>query len=74
MILATAHHDNDPENNQLRNLRGLCQRCHMIHDRTTIRRSGAGSRGLVMQEIGLGSILALTSRVMDLGLMPEHHP
>ena len=33
VILATAHLDNDPENNRLRNLRSLCQRCHMIHDR-----------------------------------------
>jgi hypothetical protein len=33
VILATAHLDNDPANNRLRNLRSLCQRCHMIHDR-----------------------------------------
>jgi hypothetical protein len=33
VILATAHLDNDPVNNRLRNLRSLCQRCHMIHDR-----------------------------------------
>jgi hypothetical protein len=31
--LATAHLDHDPGNNRLRNLRALCQRCHMLHDR-----------------------------------------
>ena len=34
VILAAAHLDHDPGNNRLRNLRSLCQRCHMIHDRT----------------------------------------
>jgi hypothetical protein len=24
----------DPTNNRLENLRALCQRCHMLHDRT----------------------------------------
>jgi len=33
VVLATAHLDHDPTNNRLRNLRSLCQRCHMIHDR-----------------------------------------
>jgi hypothetical protein len=28
-----AHLDHDPRNNRLRNLKSLCQRCHMIHDR-----------------------------------------
>lgn len=32
VILAAAHLDHDPRNNRLRNLRGLCQRCHQIHD------------------------------------------
>jgi hypothetical protein len=32
-VLAAAHLDHDPRNNRLRNLRSLCQRCHMIHDR-----------------------------------------
>ncbi len=32
VILAAAHLDNDPANNRLRNLRSLCQRCHMIQD------------------------------------------
>lgn len=32
--LATAHLDHDPGNNRMRNLRALCQRCHMLHDRS----------------------------------------
>ena len=33
VILAAAHLDHDPGNNRLRNLKSLCQRCHLIHDR-----------------------------------------
>ena len=33
VVLAAAHLDNDPANNRLSNLRSLCQRCHMLHDR-----------------------------------------
>ena len=33
VILAAAHLDHDPRNNRLRNLKSLCQRCHLIHDR-----------------------------------------
>ena len=33
VALATAHLDHDPTNNHPRNLKALCQRCHMIHDR-----------------------------------------
>jgi len=33
VILAAAHLDHDPSNNRWRNLKSLCQRCHMIHDR-----------------------------------------
>ena len=32
-MLAAAHLDSDPTNNRLKNLRALCQRCHMLHDR-----------------------------------------
>ena len=34
VILAAAHLDHDPGNNRQRNLKSLCQRCHMMHDRT----------------------------------------
>ena len=33
VVLAAAHLDSNPANNRLRNLRCLCQRCHMLHDR-----------------------------------------
>ena len=33
VVLAAAHLDHDPGNNRLRNLKALCQRCHMLHDR-----------------------------------------
>ena len=33
VYLATAHLDNNPGHNDGRNLRALCQRCHIIHDR-----------------------------------------
>ncbi len=33
IVLAAAHLDHDPSNNRLLNLKSLCQRCHMIHDR-----------------------------------------
>ena len=31
VVLATAHLDHDPTNNRPKNLKALCQRCHMIH-------------------------------------------
>jgi hypothetical protein len=33
VVLAAAHLDHNPSYNRLRNLRSLCQRCHMLHDR-----------------------------------------
>jgi hypothetical protein len=33
VVLAAAHLDSDPTNNRMKNLRALCQRCHMLHDR-----------------------------------------
>ena len=49
VVLAAAHLDSDRTNNRLANLRCLCQRCHMLHDRPhhlaqrwiTYRRRGA---------------------------------
>jgi hypothetical protein len=38
VYLATAHLDHDPTNNRSRNLKALCQRCHMLHDREEHRR------------------------------------
>jgi hypothetical protein len=34
VVLAAAHLDSDPTNNRLTNLRALCQRCHLLHDRS----------------------------------------
>lgn len=33
VVLAAAHLDHDPSNNDLSNLKCLCQRCHVIHDK-----------------------------------------
>jgi hypothetical protein len=33
VVLAAAHLDHDPAHNHSRNLKSLCQRCHMLHDR-----------------------------------------
>ena len=33
VVLAAAHLDHNPADNRLRNLRSLCQRCHLINDR-----------------------------------------
>lgn len=32
VVLTIAHMDHNPENNQLSNLRALCQRCHLTWD------------------------------------------
>jgi len=32
VVLAAAHLDHDPGNNRPRNVRALCQRCHLLHD------------------------------------------
>ena len=32
-VLAAAHVDHDPGNNHPGNLKALCQRCHLLHDR-----------------------------------------
>ena len=33
VVLATVHLDQDPTNNRARNLKALCQRCHLLHVR-----------------------------------------
>ena len=33
VVLATAHLDHDPFNNEASNLAALCQRCHILHDK-----------------------------------------
>ena len=38
VVLASAHLDHDPSNNDPGNLAALCQRCHLAHDRPEHRR------------------------------------
>lgn len=38
VVLATAHLNYDPQDNRVRNLAALCQRCHLAHDRPEHRR------------------------------------
>jgi hypothetical protein len=66
VVLAAAHLDNDPTTNRLANLRGLCQRCHMLHDRpfhlaqrwlTYRRRWAIGD--LFMGRYGIQTLLAV---------------
>eukprot|EP01037_Dinobryon_pediforme_P017091 gene17091-17281_t len=38
VVLATAHLDHDPTNNRQKNLKALCQRCHILHDQLEHRR------------------------------------
>jgi hypothetical protein len=33
VVLACAHLDHDPGNNEMSNLKAFCQRCHMLHDK-----------------------------------------
>ena len=33
VVLATAHHSHDPSDDRPANLRALCQRCHILHDK-----------------------------------------
>jgi hypothetical protein len=43
--LGAAHLDHDPQNSAFRNLRALCQRCHLRHDRAEhVRRRRANRR------------------------------
>ena len=64
VVPAAAHLDSDPTNNRRNNLRALCQRCHMLHDRphhlaqrwiTYRRRSAVGDLFLGPYLPGAGS-------------------
>ena len=45
VLLGTAHLDHDPQNSAFRNLKALCQRCHLRHDRAEhVRRRRANRR------------------------------
>jgi len=54
VVLTTAHLDHNPENNDERNLKALCQRCHNRYDavhRKGTRRSGRMKNQLSIQFI-----------------------
>jgi cytochrome c553 len=38
VVLATAHRNHDTSDNTAGNLAALCQRCHMLHDRSEHQR------------------------------------
>jgi hypothetical protein len=44
IILTVAHLDHDPSNNDRGNLKALCQRCHLDHDRDLHRINAAATR------------------------------
>lgn len=44
VVLTIAHLDHDPRNNDERNLRALCQRCHLRYDAEHHRRNAATTR------------------------------
>ena len=54
VVLATAHLDHDPSNNRAGNLKALCQRCHLQHDRKEHRRR---ARLTVFKRRALGDLL-----------------
>ena len=54
VVLAAAHLDHDPTNNRLGNLKALCQRCHLRHDRLEHRRR---ARITVLKRRALGDLL-----------------
>lgn len=44
VVLTVSHTDHDPANNDDGNLRALCQRCHLAHDRDEHARNAAETR------------------------------
>ena len=46
VVLTVAHLDHLPENNDWRNLRALCQRCHLVYDRAHHRETAERNAGV----------------------------
>jgi hypothetical protein len=61
VVLAAAHLDHDPANNRARNLRSLCQRCHLLHDRPhhLAQRRLTYRRRLALGDLFLGPYFSL---------------
>ena len=53
VVLAAAHLDHDPGNNRPGNVKALCQRCHLLHDRPEHRRR---SRTTILMRRALGDL------------------
>jgi hypothetical protein len=66
VVLAAAHLDSDPTNNRLTNLRALCQRCHLLHDRSHLaQRWITYRRRLAIGVLFLGPYQALIATVIE---------
>ncbi len=52
VVLAAAHLDHDLGNNRPRNVRALCQRCHLLHDRPH-HQARARLTGLMRRALGV---------------------
>ena len=72
-MLAAAHLDGDPANNRLWNLRALCQRCHMLHDRPhhLAQRWITYRRRFAVGDLFLGPYLTLI-KLGRVGPLTEH--
>ena len=72
VVLAAAHLDSDPTNNRLNNLRALCQRCHMVHDRPhhLAQRWITYRRRVAVGDLFLGPYPALIRRLALHGVHP----
>lgn len=44
VVLTTAHLDHDPENCERRNLKAMCQRCHLTYDAAHHAQTAAATR------------------------------
>ena len=65
IVLAAAHLDSDPTNNRMKNLRALCQRCHILHDRPhhLVQRWITYRRRLAAGDLFLGPYPALIAEL-----------
>ena len=68
-VLAAAHLDSDPTNNRMKNLRALCQRCHILHDRPhhLVQRWITYRRRLAAGDLFLGPYPALIVELTSKG-------
>jgi hypothetical protein len=68
VVLAAAHWDGNPGHNRRRNLRALCQRCHLIHDRPRHLRQRwiTYRRRYAVADLFLGAYAAL-ARLLTVG-------